>query len=116
MLLSLILLIALGVFAVSWLRFARVKELAVKQAKKYCNDQGVDLLDDTVTLSGVKLKRDADGRSCLQRSYLMNFYNPLTEVKASALIIMRGNDLFSIAGERPAKIIDIANFRKINKE
>jgi hypothetical protein len=65
-------LVALSaVAAAAWLWFdtLRARESAIDAARRACESEGVQLLDDTVALERSRLKRDADGRIAILRVY-----------------------------------------------
>ena len=68
----------LGIFVlggIAWLWFDSLKarEAAVRAARGICAAEGLMLLDDTVSISGLKPVRGADGRLTLQRAYDFEF-------------------------------------------
>lgn len=58
---ALITLIILGAIALLWLDGARARELATAIANEVCRRRGVQLLDQTVSLSRMALRRTAGG-------------------------------------------------------
>ena len=52
-----------------WLDSLKVREVAVSAARAACIADGLMLLDDTVAIANLKLKRDDDGQVRLQRAY-----------------------------------------------
>ena len=52
-----------------WLDSLKVREVAVSAARAACTADGLMLLDDTVAIANLKLKRDDDGQVRLQRAY-----------------------------------------------
>jgi hypothetical protein len=56
-----------------WLDSLKAREAAVAAAREACRVDGLQLLDDTVAISSVKLVRDADGRIRLQRAYAFEY-------------------------------------------
>ncbi|HET7330527.1 DUF3301 domain-containing protein [Dyella sp.] len=68
MLLELILLLALIVAVGAWLDTLRQHDHALRAARHLCTNHQVQLLDHTVGLSALKLRRQ-DGRLTLERHY-----------------------------------------------
>lgn len=66
------LLLLLGAGAWFWWQAHAVKEAALAQTRRYCRNFDVQLLDETVVLRGVWLKRDR-GTLRLRRSYWFEF-------------------------------------------
>ena len=55
--------------AALWLDSIKVRECAVQAARVACAAEGFQLLDDTVSISGLKPARDEMGRIGLLRTY-----------------------------------------------
>ena len=51
----------------------KAKELARNAAKKYCQQSGVQLLDDTVSLKKIKLEKSRTGLFRIRREYIFEF-------------------------------------------
>ena len=56
-----------------WLRARDLKQLALKEATKYCKDINLALLDESVALRGLKPARNSKGRLQLTRLYEFDF-------------------------------------------
>lgn len=52
-----------------WLDSMKVREVAVGAARTACTADGLMLLDDTVAIANIKLRRDDDGHVKIQRAY-----------------------------------------------
>src|SRR5687767_14855685 len=63
----------LAAIAWLWLDSLKVREAAVRAAREICRAEGLLLLDDTVSISGIRLRRGEDGSVRLQRSYDFEF-------------------------------------------
>ncbi|WNL45260.1 DUF3301 domain-containing protein [Dyella sp. BiH032] len=63
-------LLLLGLLAVVaiWLKLSRSRELAIAEARRQCERHGLQLLDETVGLRSIGLRR-LDGERVLERSY-----------------------------------------------
>ncbi len=68
--LAVVLVIGAGWF---WFDSLRAREAAVDTARRACAADGVLLLDDTVALSAVRLRRGASGAVSLLRIYRFEF-------------------------------------------
>ena len=66
-------LVFLVVMFAYWLDGIRKKEIASDAAKKWCQKAQVQFLDDTVRLTGIRLKRNSRGRIALMRTYQFEF-------------------------------------------
>ncbi len=56
-----------------WSDSLRARELTLNRCRDACNELCVQLLDETVALSRITLKRDARGRLLLHRWYRFEF-------------------------------------------
>ncbi|MBM7126894.1 DUF3301 domain-containing protein [Dyella flava] len=65
---TLFLLFALLGIAGTWLRLSRARDRAVQEARTRCQQHGLQLLDETVGLSGLRLRRVGD-RRVVERRY-----------------------------------------------
>ncbi|OGT31361.1 MAG: hypothetical protein A3E87_03260 [Gammaproteobacteria bacterium RIFCSPHIGHO2_12_FULL_35_23] len=118
--LSLILLLLIILFAISWYRFAHIKELAVRLAKDYCKINQVDLLDDTVTLIKVVPIKNNAGRFCLKRIYKFNYYQAQLQKQFSKKIVIVGDEALPVDEKEKPDIItkqaNIINFHDFSKK
>lgn len=62
-------LLALAALAWLWLDSLKAREAGIREARAACQAEGLQLLDDTVAIGGLRLARDDDGRLRLQRTY-----------------------------------------------
>ena len=69
--LFLLLLIGTGLWV--WFEARRKHEQACASVRKILRQSDAQLLDDTVTLHGMRLARDRHGRLALERSYAFEF-------------------------------------------
>ncbi|HEY0197211.1 MAG TPA: DUF3301 domain-containing protein [Rhodanobacter sp.] len=65
---NLLLLLLLGSGIGLWLKLSVARERAVREARRQCEQHGLQLLDETVGLRGVRLRR-IDGWRRLERCY-----------------------------------------------
>jgi hypothetical protein len=56
-----------------WWDGTRKRELAVQAARHVCQRAGVQLLDDTVALNGMRLRRDQQQRVQIGRDYAFEY-------------------------------------------
>lgn len=86
---GLIFLILLGILIWFWLDTLRVRELALHAARDVCYRQQLQLLDATVTLQRLQLRRSA-GRLLLQRTFQF-IYSSDGDNRNTGFIITVGN-------------------------
>lgn len=65
---NLLLLLALGAIVGLWLKLSVARERAVQEARRQCLQHGLQLLDETVGLRGVRLRR-VNGLRMIERCY-----------------------------------------------
>ena len=83
-------ILVLGAIAALWLDSIKVREVAVRAARAACTAEGLQLLDDTVAIAGLKLVRDEGGRLKLQRTYEFEYSDTGdNRIKGSVLLIGR---------------------------
>jgi hypothetical protein len=86
----LLLLIGLGIFLWFWQDSLRAKELAREACLRACRRYGVQLLDDTVALDKLWLRRNNNGRLILERRYTFEFTNTGIS-RTGGVVVMVGN-------------------------
>jgi hypothetical protein len=65
---DLFLLLLLASLVIAWLKLSRLRELAVVEARRQCERHGLQLLDETVGLRSIRLRR-LDGMRVIERCY-----------------------------------------------
>ncbi|RDS85666.1 DUF3301 domain-containing protein [Dyella psychrodurans] len=65
---TLLLLLMLLAIAGTWLTLSRARDKAIQEARSRCYQHGLQLLDETVGLSGLRLRR-LGGRRIIERRY-----------------------------------------------
>jgi len=78
-----------------WWNNSRARELAVAFARRACDREGLQLLDQTVELVKVRMIRNAAGRRELQRLYRFEFTGD-AEHRDPGSITMNGQQLKAI--------------------
>ncbi len=92
--LSLLLIAAIAWF---WFDSLKAREAAVRAAREICNAEGVQLLDFTVAIAGLKLSRDDHGQLALQRSYQFEYSNTGdNRLKGSVVMLGHRMVLFNV--------------------
>ena len=65
---NLLLLLVLGAIVGLWMKLSVARERAVQEARRQCLQHGLQLLDETVGLRGVRLRR-VNGLRMIERCY-----------------------------------------------
>ncbi|AFC86615.1 DUF3301 domain-containing protein [Frateuria aurantia] len=100
-LLTLLMMLAAGL---GWLQLSRGRELAANEARRLCQRHGLQLLDETVGLRSLRLRRH-DGRLSLIRGYAFDVSIDGADREASRLWMtaagIHGYQLPTISGSTP---------------
>lgn len=95
---TLILLMILGSASFAWWSAARAAaERAVDVGRSACESAGVQLLDQTVHATGLKLRRRTDGRLGWERSFRFEYSDDGIERHVGRLVLA-GDQLVSFSG------------------
>ena len=93
---SLLLLAGLAVVVLLFWRGQAAREAAVAATRKYCRDEGVILLDQTVALCRRRIRRHEDGWPRLVRTWCFEFtvsgrerYRGRTETLADSVLVIQ---------------------------
>lgn len=65
----LLLLAIITLILLFWFETLRMREYVIRRCKSTCESAGLQLLDQSVALSGISLKRDRNGRWRIHRRY-----------------------------------------------
>src|SRR5512134_2717525 len=83
-----ILLIAAGVLL--WLDSLRARECAVKAGRAACERYALQFLDDTVSFSRIRLRRDGEGQLRIARTYTFEFSDTGNNRRHGAIVMLGG--------------------------
>jgi len=75
-----------------WLDGVRTREIGVLAARGACRREGVQFLDDTVSLRSLRLARDDNGRMCPQRVYEFE-YSASGNDRLRGSVMLRGKEV-----------------------
>ena len=81
-----IVLIAAGIFL--WLDSLRARERAVKAGRTACERYSLQFLDDTVSFTRIRLRRDQDGQLKLARTYTFEFSDTGNNRRHGAIVML----------------------------
>jgi len=71
-----------------WIDSLRARERALKAGRGACQRYGVQLLDDTVAIAGLRLARDGDGRMRVERRYVFEFSDTGDNRRQGAMVLL----------------------------
>lgn len=97
---TLILLVLLGLGLYSWARARDAAEVARRHGLEACERAGVQLLDHSVALVKLALKRSEDGRLGLVRHYRFDYSREGSD-RASGALALHGLRLLWITAPEP---------------
>ena len=83
------LLIVLGTIAWFWFDTLQCREIAKALAQQMCHQSHLQLLDDTLALVQIRLKRNCHGKLNIQRTYQFEFSEQGNN-RQQGTLIMRG--------------------------
>jgi hypothetical protein len=83
-----IVLIAAGIFF--WLDSLRARERALSAGRAACQRYELQFLDDTVSVSRVRLGRDEDGQLRIARTYTFEFSDTGNNRRHGAIVMLGG--------------------------
>jgi Protein of unknown function (DUF3301) len=71
-----------------WVDSLRARERALKAGRGACQRYGVQLLDDTVAIAGLRLARDREGRMRVERRYVFEFSDTGDNRRHGAMVLL----------------------------
>jgi hypothetical protein len=83
-----IVLLAAGVLL--WLDSLRARERAVKAGRAACERYALQFLDDTVSFTRIRLRRDGDGQLRIARTYTFEFSDTGNNRRHGAIVMLGG--------------------------
>ena len=88
-----------------WLDSLKAREIAVRAARAACTAEALLLLDDTVAIANLKLRRDDDGHVKLQRAYDFEYSDTgNNRLKGSIVLLGYRVTLLNVGWRLPAEI------------
>ena len=81
-----------------WFNGQQAKEIALKAVRAHCLNLDVQMLDEYVALSGIRLKREPTGKIRLRRTFLFEFSSTGNE-RYNGVCMMLGKRVESIQME-----------------
>ena len=81
-------LIAAAVFL--WLDSLRARERAVKAGRAACERYALQFLDETVSFTRMRLRRDAEGQLKIARTYTFEFSDTGNNRRHGAIVMLGG--------------------------
>lgn len=88
-----------------WHDNLRAREAGVRASRATCSAEGLQLLDDTVTMASIRPARDADGRLRLRREYRFEFSDTGNNRRDGAVTLL-GEDVLVLRLDRRPRQFD----------
>lgn len=88
-------LAALAALAWLWFDSIQVRGIGIGAAKSACAAEGLQLLDDTVSISSLSLTRDDDGRLLLRRVYGFD-YSDTGDNRRKGSVVLLGQQVLIV--------------------
>lgn len=89
-----LLLASLALLAWFWWDSLQKRELAIQAARAVCERAGVQLLDDSVAVSKMKLRRDANQRARVYREFSFE-YSSVGDDRQAGRVYLLGERILS---------------------
>lgn len=84
-----------------WFDSIKARELGIAAARAACEREGVQLLDDTVSGSSLRLGRDENGRVAIRRAYEFEYSGSGYDRFRGAIVLLgREVVMLDVAGHR----------------
>jgi len=92
---ALILLAIVTLILLFWFETLRMREYVIRRCKSTCEAAGLQLLDQSVALNSISMKRDRNGRWRVHRSYQFHVSENGTD-RYPGSIILTGNRIEAV--------------------
>ncbi|MBI5790688.1 MAG: DUF3301 domain-containing protein [Rhodocyclales bacterium] len=95
-------LVVLGALAWLWFDSIHVRDIGVRAAKAACAAESLQLLDDTVSITSLRLARDDEGRLLLRRAYAFDYSDTGDNRRRGSVVLLGPNVIVVNVGRREA--------------
>ena len=97
-------IVALSALVWLWFDSTRARAIGIRSAKAACDADGLQLLDDTVSIASVTLARNDGGQLLLRRTYTFD-YSDTGDNRRRGSVVLLGHDVLLVnVGFRLASI------------
>jgi len=87
--------VILGALAWLWFDSLRARDAGIEAVRQACAAEDMQLLDETVSISGLKPDRNEDGQLVLRRTYDFE-YSDTGDNRRRGSVVLRGNQVLVI--------------------
>lgn len=106
---DLALLLPLALLLIYWWRASEQKSVAVAGARSYCQERGLQLLDETLVFSRFRLERNLRGTRRLCRVYEFDYSSAGTDRQVGE-IVLSGYSILRVILH--SQVLEITDFRR----
>lgn len=71
-----------------WLDSLKARDAGMAAAREACEREGLQLLDDTVAIAGLKTARNGDGQLVLQRTYAFEYSDTGNNRRRGSIVML----------------------------
>ncbi len=97
-------LFLLAVLAWLWLDSLKAREIGMQAARRACDAEGMQLLDDTVSIASIKPSRDDDGQMALRRVYEFEYSDTGDDRRRGSVVLLGHAVIVVNVGARPPPV------------
>lgn len=84
-----------------WLDSLKARDIGIAAARSACLSEGLQLLDDTVAIAGLRLARNDDGRLLLRRVYAFEYSDTGDNRRRGSVVLLGHRVIVLNVGLRP---------------
>ncbi|HEX8986744.1 MAG TPA: DUF3301 domain-containing protein [Rhodocyclaceae bacterium] len=81
-------LLALGALAWLWYDSMKARDAGIEAVRAACQAEGLQLLDETVSIAGLKPARDENGRLALRRVYAFEYSDTGDNRRRGSIVLL----------------------------
>ncbi|MBZ0133709.1 MAG: DUF3301 domain-containing protein [Rhodocyclaceae bacterium] len=85
-----------------WLDSLRARDIGIAAARAACEAEGLQLLDDTVSIGSLKPARNEDGQLLLRRVYTFEYSDTGDNRRSGSVVLLGHRVMLLNVGLRPA--------------
>ncbi len=87
-----------------WLDSLKARDIGIAAARTACEAEGLQLLDDTVSIGSLKPARNEDGQLLLRRVYTFEYSDTGDNRRSGSVILLGQRVVLLNVGLRPAPV------------
>jgi hypothetical protein len=97
--------IVLSILGVGWFWYANMsaREVGLGAVRQLCDEEGVQLLDETIAIAHLRPRRDHTGRLCWMRVYQFEYSETGDNRRSGSVHLLGREVIFLTLGPRPVR-------------